>query len=189
MRAMKRRPNRRRRGGRRGHPRRRRVLAVSLAALAAGAVAAVVIFRAVTGGPQPAPEQPVAATPAALFRPDDLRIVERGREVYATSCAQCHGADLEGQADWRQRGADGLLPAPPHDETGHTWHHTDQVLFDLTKYGMQRFAGPDYRSAMPAYLGVLSDEDIIAAMSYVKSRWPESIRRQHDALNAQRAGG
>lgn len=160
------------------------VLAGALAALVAAGAAAVVIFRAVAGGPPAAPEQP-----AALFRPDDRRIVERGREVYETSCAQCHGANLEGQANWRQRGADGLLPAPPHDETGHTWHHADQVLFDLTKYGMQRFAGPDYRSAMPAYVGVLSDDDIIAAMSFIKSRWPEPVRRQHDAINAQSGAG
>lgn len=160
------------------------VLAAGLAAVVAAGIAAVMIFRSNPGGQPTPPERP-----GALFRPDDRRIVDRGRYVYGVSCAQCHGANLEGQANWRQRGADGLLPAPPHDETGHTWHHTDQVLFDLTKYGMQRFAGPDYRSAMPAYREVLSDEDIIAAMSYIKSRWPDSIRRQHDALNAQRRAG
>lgn len=159
------------------------VLAAGLAAVVAAGIAAVMVFRSNPGRQPTPPERP------ALFRPDDRRIVDRGRYVYGVSCAQCHGANLEGQANWRQRGADGLLPAPPHDETGHTWHHTDQVLFDLTKYGMQRFAGPDYRSAMPAYRGVLSDEDIIAAMSYIKSRWPDSIRRQHDALNAQSRGG
>lgn len=164
------------------------ILAAGLAALAAAGIAAVIVFRPHPGGQPTPPERPERQ--AALFRPDDRRIVERGRYVYDLSCAQCHGANLEGQANWRQRGADGLLPAPPHDETGHTWHHTDQVLFDLTKYGMQRFAGLDYRSAMPAYRGVLSDEEIIAAMSYIKSRWPDSIRRRHDALNAQsRAGG
>jgi hypothetical protein len=79
------------------------------------------------------------------------------------------------------------MPAPPHDATGHTWHHTDQALFELTKFGMQRFAGRDYRSAMPAYRGILTDEEIIAVMSYIKSRWPASIRRQHDAINARGA--
>lgn len=170
------------------------VLAAGVAALAAAA-AAVMIFGAVPGGSPfggggpSAAEGPAPEGPPALFLPDDRRIVERGQYVYATSCAQCHGDDLEGQPNWRQRGADGLLPAPPHDETGHTWHHADQVLFDLTKYGMQRYAGPGYRSAMPAYEGVLSDEEIIAAMSFIKSRWPESIRRQHDAINARSGAG
>ena len=52
---------------------------------------------------------------------------------------------------------------------------------------MQRFAGRDYRSAMPAYRGILTDEEIIAVMSYIKSRWPASVRRQHDAINARGA--
>lgn len=135
------------------------------------------------------PERDPSPTAAGvLFRPDDRRIVERGRYLYQAACAECHGANLEGQANWQQRGTDGLMPAPPHDATGHTWHHPDQVLFELTKYGMQRYAGAGYRSAMPAYRGVLSDEEIIAVMSYIKSRWPDSVRRQHDAINARSAG-
>ena len=43
-----------------------------------------------------------------------------GAQLYAENCASCHGANLEGQADWRSPGPDGRLPAPPHDETGHT---------------------------------------------------------------------
>ena len=67
--------------------------------------------------------------------------VALGKEVYANQCASCHGADLEGQPNWRQRRADGRLPAPPHDESGHTWHHPDQQLFELTKYGPAAFVG------------------------------------------------
>ena len=116
---------------------------------------------------------------------DDARIVAEGRTVYQQSCAQCHGDRLEGQADWRTRGPDGLLPAPPHDETGHTWHHADQMLFDLTKYGPQKYAGPGYRSTMPAYEGTLTDEEIIAVLSYIKSEWSAAIRARHDGVNAQ----
>ncbi len=119
----------------------------------------------------------------ALLRPDDPIVVALGGEVYAAQCASCHGPNLEGQLDWRSPGPDGLLPAPPHDETGHTWHHDDETLFELTKYGLAKFAGEDYRSAMPAYDGVLSDDEIVAVLSYIKSRWPDDVRVRHDKMN------
>ena len=50
----------------------------------------------------------------------DAAAVDLGRVVYAENCASCHGVSLAGQANWRQRDADDYLPAPPHDETGHT---------------------------------------------------------------------
>ncbi|UUX97894.1 cytochrome c [Aquabacterium sp. J223] len=119
------------------------------------------------------------------LRPDDAALVERGRQVYAQHCAACHGARLEGQADWRSRGADGLLPAPPHDASGHTWHHPDAQLIAITKLGVAKAAGlSDYRSAMPAYEGVLGDEDIVAVLSFIKAQWPPAIRAKHDEVNA-----
>ena len=124
------------------------------------------------------------SAPAGLLRPDDAAVVARGRTVYAQHCAQCHGADLAGQPRWRERGPDGLLPAPPHDRSGHTWHHTGEVLFNLTKYGVQRYAGPEYKSAMPHYEGVLADQDIVAVLSYIKSTWPPDVRQLHDQLEA-----
>ena len=112
-------------------------------------------------------------------------IVARGQEVYKTSCAACHGDRLQGQENWRQRDVDGLLPAPPHDASGHTWHHPDAVLFALTKYGPQGVVGGEYRSAMPGFEDVLSDADILAALSYIKSTWPAENRARHDDINAQ----
>ena len=50
------------------------------------------------------------------------RNLENGFNNYQEYCASCHGVNLEGQANWRSRNQDGTLPAPPHDETGHTWH-------------------------------------------------------------------
>jgi mono/diheme cytochrome c family protein len=121
--------------------------------------------------------------PGALLQPDDPFIVARGQEVYAAACASCHGAKLEGQPNWRERGPDGLLPAPPHDDSGHTWHHPDAVLLEITKLGVQKFAGADYQSAMPAFGQRLSDADIAAALSFIESRWSPQIRQRHDAIN------
>lgn len=99
-----------------------------------------------------------------------------GAKVYAEQCAACHGANLEGQPDWRQRRPNGRLPAPPHDETGHTWHHADNVLFAITKRGLvPPYAPPNYQSDMPAFGSKLSDEEIWAVLAYIKSRWPAAI--------------
>jgi S-disulfanyl-L-cysteine oxidoreductase SoxD len=84
--------------------------------------------------------------------------------------------------NWRERGPDGLLPAPPHDPSGHTWHHPDEVLSNLTKFGVQPYTGPDYRTAMPAFADKLTDEDILAILSYIKSTWPLEIHQRQDAI-------
>ncbi len=124
---------------------------------------------------------------ANSLRPDDPRTVALGGEIYRRECAACHGEKLEGQPAWRQRLANGRLPAPPHDETGHTWHHSDGQLFDLTKYGPAVLAGGGYQSDMPAYEDILGDDEIIAVLSFIKSRWPRAVRNRHDRLNAQEA--
>jgi mono/diheme cytochrome c family protein len=125
-------------------------------------------------------------SPAALLQPDNPTIVTLGGEIYAANCASCHGTDLKGQPDWQSPGADGLMPAPPHDETGHTWHHPDQILFAITKYGVAKAANlKDYKSAMPVYENLLADDEIIAVLSWVKAQWPAEIREGHDQMNAQ----
>lgn len=102
--------------------------------------------------------------------------VALGRRVYAGHCAGCHGADLRGQPDWRSRRPDGRLPAPPHDASGHTWHHPDGVLFRITKHGPATVVGGGYESDMPGFEGVLSDPEISSALAFIKSTWPERER-------------
>lgn len=114
--------------------------------------------------------------------PSDSEQVALGARLYAAHCAQCHGAKLEGEPNWQVRKPSGELPAPPHDASGHTWHHTDEQLFAITKHGMARYAPPDYKSAMPAFVGKLSDPDIRAVIAYIKSTWPEDIRRRQESL-------
>jgi len=116
---------------------------------------------------------------------DDPRQVALGAEVYAARCAQCHGANLEGQPNWRQRQANGRLPAPPHDASGHTWHHPDEILFGITKNGMAPYAPAGYASDMPAFAGVLADAEIAAALAFIKSRWPDEIRGRQAHISDQ----
>lgn len=114
---------------------------------------------------------------------DDAAAVDRGRTLYMQACVSCHGRALEGQPAWRNRLANGRLPAPPHDETGHTWHHPDKQLFDITKYGTARFASPGYQTDMMGFEGLLSDEDILSILAFIKASWPESVRRRHSAMS------
>ncbi len=115
----------------------------------------------------------------------DPDTVARGATVYEGYCASCHGARLQGQANWRQRDAEGYLPAPPHDETGHTWHHPDEQLLALTWHGTAKLVGGDYKSRMPGFADKLSQDDVIAVLAYIKSTWPDAVIARHNAMNAQ----
>lgn len=117
------------------------------------------------------------------IEPDDARQIATGARLYAEHCASCHGADLEGQANWRLRRSDGKLPAPPHDASGHTWHHGDAQLFAITKHGVGQFAPRGYASDMPAYSDRLADGEIRAILAFIKSTWPADIRRRQSEIN------
>jgi mono/diheme cytochrome c family protein len=117
------------------------------------------------------------------LKPDDQDLVDLGKLVYKNNCASCHGVNLEGQERWREPDAAGYMPAPPHDETGHTWHHPDEYLFLMTKYGLEEIIGQEYPNNMPAYKDILSDEEILASLSFIKSTWSREIKLQHDKIN------
>lgn len=98
-----------------------------------------------------------------------------GRAIYLERCASCHGVELEGQPDWMRRLPSGRLPAPPHDASGHTWHHSDRQLFDIVKNGLAAIA-PGYETDMPAFADAMTDDEIRAVLDYIKSTWPERER-------------
>jgi mono/diheme cytochrome c family protein len=116
---------------------------------------------------------------------DPAAAISRGRALYAVHCASCHGANLEGQPNWRQPLPNGSMPAPPHDATGHTWHHPDDVLFLITKEGGQRVAPPGYVSGMPGFGGQLSDAQIWDVLAYIKSTWPPEIQAAQRQVTQQ----
>ena len=123
------------------------------------------------------------AEAAITLNPDNKETILLGKSVYVQNCASCHGVKLEGQKDWMSRLPDGLMPAPPHDETGHTWHHSDKYLFMITKYGIENIIGQKYPNNMPAYKNILSDKEIISVLSYIKSTWPNKVKKIHDQIN------
>jgi len=110
-------------------------------------------------------------------KPDPARLV-LGQKLYAQHCAACHGARLEGQPDWRKPLPSGRMPAPPHDDSGHTWHHSERVLFEITRNGLvPPNAPPGYQSDMPAFAGKLSDAEIRAVLAYISASWSIEIRK------------
>ena len=115
-------------------------------------------------------------------------MIALGEEVYAENCASCHGANLEGQPNWKRRLENGRMPAPPHDATGHTWHHSDADLFRLTKEGVAPVVGGNYESDMPAFGGVLTDAEILAAVAFIKSTWPERERAYQAEITRKDSG-
>ncbi|RKF15339.1 cytochrome c [Roseovarius spongiae] len=152
-----------------------------LAGIAGAAALGVVVAWAESGGDE---------TPSltVLGEPVDAAMIASGQEVYAANCASCHGAELEGQPDWRRRLDNGRMPAPPHDASGHTWHHADRQLFTITKHGIGAVV-PGYESDMPAFEGILSDAEITAVLAYIKSSWPERERAFQAEVTANDGGG
>jgi mono/diheme cytochrome c family protein len=135
-------------------------IAVMATALAAVVVTASVVLM--TG-----PDNPF------LVKDGKAAQIAQGHALYGAHCARCHGKNLEGQPNWKMLLPSGRLPAPPHDKTGHTWHHTDDELIGITKLGLKPFAGDNYESDMPAFGAILSDQEIEAILAYIKSTWPE----------------
>lgn len=122
----------------------------------------------------------LAGTPAPEIPP--LPILDRdefalGQEIYETHCASCHGENLEGEPNWQVQNEDKSFRAPPHNADGHTWHHGDKVLIETIELGGARLpANIGGTSKMPAFTDVLSDEEIVAVLTYIKSTWPDDIR-------------
>lgn len=128
------------------------------------------------------------AWPEGAIDPGNQAKVAVGKEVYVAHCAACHGAELEGQPDWRSRLPSGRLPAPPHDDTGHTWHHSDDELIAMTRDGMVPPHAPEgYESDMPAFGSILSEDEIRAVLAYIQSTWSDEVQAMRREMLMQRS--
>lgn len=110
----------------------------------------------------------VAAQPIARWYSPEQ--VERGALVFQQNCAACHGKQAEGAPNWQKTGPDGKYPAPPLNGSGHGWHHPLRILFQVIKNG-----SPGAQGNMPAWKEKLSEDEMVAAIAWFQSRWPEEI--------------
>lgn len=108
----------------------------------------------------------------------DPEVVALGQAVYDANCAACHGPQGEGQPNWRVPDENGIFPAPPHDSSGHTWHHPDDLLLQIIAEG-----GMMPNSGMPGYEGQLSQEEMEAVLVYIKTFWGEQERRAQSQMS------
>jgi mono/diheme cytochrome c family protein len=134
-----------------------------------------------------APRNPDAASVTPVNQPlptlDPARVA-RGEALYTQHCASCHGANLQGQPNWKQPLPSGKYPSPPHDDTGHTWHHPDAVLIDIILNGGNGTQGK-IPSDMPSFKHVLSEDDAITILTFFKSRWSLQSRQYQLQMTGQ----
>lgn len=129
--------------------------------------------------------------------PRDADQVALGADVYAQSCAKCHGRNLKGEFGELSEGLGALSEelgqlseefgklqelsadsqvAPAHDVSGETWQHSDDQLFEITKFGGERLSADGKVSRMPAFARKLDDTEIWAVIAFIKSFWPEGVQ-------------
>ena len=109
--------------------------------------------------------------PDVATAPLDPQLVAQRQAVYGANCAACHGQRGEGDPNWRQQNADDTYPPPPHDASGHTWHHGDGLLYRIIRDGGKSYESPGFKSAMPAFTDKLSPEEIRWVITYLKTLW------------------
>ncbi len=145
----------------------------------AGALALCAALAAVGGWrwywtTQPVVLNGVAVPPVPTL---DARRVAEGERLYAGYCAGCHGVNRQGAPDWRLPLTDGSLPPPPHDDSGHTWHHADSLLARIVLEGGAAVYGDLAANArMPAFEDKLSADEAAAVIEFLKSRWGREQR-------------
>jgi mono/diheme cytochrome c family protein len=107
--------------------------------------------------------------------------LELGKALYYTYCASCHGDNLQGQPKWKTSlDEDGHNYAPPLNGTGHAWHHSEKMLYNIIRYGL-KFYNENYEGKMQGN-DKLSDEDVWSILEYIKSVWPESIQKKYKTM-------
>lgn len=142
------------------------------------AVLALFLCCAMAGAYMLAHDRLLSSADSSFLRWRDPAVVVHGHALYRSHCASCHAIPGGNGANLSISGA------PPHDESGHTWQHPDHALFQLVRDGVAvANCVPVDPERMPKFRDVISDADLIAILSFIKSTWPEETRQHHDQVN------
>jgi mono/diheme cytochrome c family protein len=155
-----------------------RPLRVLIPILIAGAALAMLLGSLIRPSGRPVT---LAGTQVGPLPTLAVQRLARGAELYLQYCSTCHGVALEGAPDWKQAAPDGSYPAPPHDSTGHTWHHGDAVLLNIIANG----GDPAYNSKMPAFEDSLSTDEMLDILEFIKASWELEQRQAQWWMTAQ----
>ena len=105
-------------------------------------------------------------------------IIYEGRVLYLANCVTCHGVNLQGNPNWRSgTDKDGQRLPPPLNGTGHTWHHSPEVLSQIIKYGLKIY-DENYEGKMVGNEN-LTNKEMYSLLEYIKSVWPEELRTNY----------
>lgn len=126
----------------------------------------------------------LAACRSGGSSPAPIASLAVGQALYEQQCAECHGVAGEGEANWKQPKADGAYPAPPHDSSGHTWHHPDEQLLAIIAQG-----GAMPNSQMPGFAEEMNQEEMRAVLAYIKTFWGEEERTYQAQVTKQAESG
>jgi mono/diheme cytochrome c family protein len=103
---------------------------------------------------------------AETGKPPDPEAAKRGQPLYDQYCKSCHGANGVGEpAIPPSLRLPGYFSAPALDDSQHAWHHSDQDLVRVILEGSRR------TQRMPAWKSVLSRQDALDIVAYMKSLW------------------
>jgi mono/diheme cytochrome c family protein len=122
----------------------------------------------------------VSLNTAAADRWFNQGVVNYGAILFQQNCAVCHGANAEGTTDWKKADAQGIYPPPPLDGSAHAWHHSIPQLARTIKEGGIKLGG-----VMPPFADQLSDQDVLAVIAYIQSKWPDDIYTRWHNRNMQ----
>jgi len=90
-------------------------------------------------------------------------LIKHGRRIYRGNCATCHGPTGQGRI------------GPPHNHTGNTWEQADGELMSIVLEGRNR--------RMPAFQEQLTEAEIEAVLTYIKTMWDDDQREYQRGLN------
>ena len=118
-------------------------------------------------------ENSFASNHYPITRESQMNIL-KGKKLYKQYCASCHQSNLSGAVDWKGLDKDGHRKAPPLNGSAHTWHHSDEVLHKIIKYGFAKLV-KNYEGKMYGYGDKIDDQGIDNILSYIKSYWNDEI--------------
>lgn len=103
--------------------------------------------------------------------------VEAGDVLYQQYCASCHGPRGEGDPKWEEPDAKGELPPPPHNGGGHTWKHSDAMLYQMVSEGWRDPFNKTKELTMPGFKDQLSAEQMRDVITFLKTLWTPEQRQ------------
>ena len=108
--------------------------------------------------------------------------IARGELLYNQYCASCHMSNLSGATNWKSKDKDGHNLSPPLNGSGHTWHHSDELLHNIIKHGFVNLV-KNYKGKMVGFGDKMNDKEIDSVLSYIKSHWEDEIYERQISIS------